>query len=139
MARDAFHNAVKVALERDGWLVTHDPLGFSFDQFNIMLDLAAERVIALERGTEKIAVEIKGFSGVSKITEFHAALGQYESYRAALELKDPTRKLYLAVPDSVHATFFQSELVQYTLKRNAIALLIYNPFEEVIRQWINPT
>ena len=71
-----------------------------------MLDLAAERVLALERGTEKIAVEIKGFGGISKITEFHAMLGQYENYRSALELRDPDRKLYLAIPDVLYDTFF---------------------------------
>ncbi len=138
MARDVFHDKVRHALESDGWTITADPLGFSFDLFNLMLDLAAERVLALERGTEKIAVEIKGFGGISKITEFHAMLGQYENYRSALELRDPSRQLYLAIPDVLYNTFFQSELVQYTLKRNAIALLVYDPDEEVITQWIKP-
>ncbi|MGC1310537.1 MAG: element excision factor XisH family protein [Phormidesmis sp.] len=25
-ARDIFHNAVKAALQKDGWIITHDPL-----------------------------------------------------------------------------------------------------------------
>ncbi len=25
-ARDIFHNAVKTALQKDGWVITHDPL-----------------------------------------------------------------------------------------------------------------
>ena len=138
MARDLFHDKVRHALENDGWTVTADPLGFSFDLFNLMLDLGAERVLALERGVEKIAVEIKGFGGISKITEFHTMLGQYENYRSALELRDPERQLYLAIPEVLYNTFFQSELVQYTLKRNAIALLVYDPENEVIQQWIKP-
>ncbi|WP_287356852.1 element excision factor XisH family protein, partial [Moorena sp. SIO3B2] len=25
MAKDIFHNTVKIALQKDGWLITHDP------------------------------------------------------------------------------------------------------------------
>jgi hypothetical protein len=28
MARDAFHNAVQSALEKEGWQITNDPLRF---------------------------------------------------------------------------------------------------------------
>lgn len=137
MARDALHQTVRTALEKDGWHITDDPLGFSFDLFNLMLDLGAERVIALERNLEKIAVEIKGFGGTSRITDFHATLGQYENYRAALELRDPSRKLFLAIPNEVYQTFFQAELVQYSLKRNQVALIVYDTDSEVILEWIN--
>jgi XisH protein len=138
MARDTLHVSVRRALERDGWTITADPLGFTFDLFNLMLDLGAERVIALERGVEKIAVEVKGFGGTSKISDFHATLGQYTNYRAALELRDPERQLFLAIPAGLYNTFFQSELVQYTIKRNTILLLIYDPDQEVIEKWIKP-
>ena len=132
------HQTVRTALEKDGWSITHDPLGFSFEMFNLMLDLGAERVIALERNLERIAVEIKGYGGTSRITDFHATLGQYANYRAALELRDPNRKLYLAIPNEVYKTFFQDELVQYSLQRNQVALIVYDAETEVILQWISP-
>lgn len=31
-AHDIFHNAVKEALIKDGWTITHDPLTISFGQ-----------------------------------------------------------------------------------------------------------
>ena len=29
-ARDIFHDAVKIALQKDGWQITHDPLSLEF-------------------------------------------------------------------------------------------------------------
>ncbi len=40
----------------------------------IYIDIGAEKVIAAERGGEKIAVEVKSFLGYSNITEFHVAV-----------------------------------------------------------------
>lgn len=104
MARDLYHHAVRHALEKEGWKITHDPLGFAFPGFNVMLDLGAEKLLAFERENVKIAVEIKVFSSNSRVTEFHAALGQYRNYLTALALKDPTRELWLAVPKTVFET-----------------------------------
>ena len=54
--------------------------------------------IAAERNGQKIAVEVKTFIGTSTIFEFHTALGQLINYRYALEVQEPERVLYLAVP-----------------------------------------
>jgi XisH protein len=51
-------------------------------------------------------------------------------------LRDPERKLFLAVPKELFATFFQADLVQYTLKRNQVAIIVYDVEDEVIVQWI---
>ncbi|MEZ4935014.1 MAG: element excision factor XisH family protein [Saprospiraceae bacterium] len=59
MARDKFHYEFRKALESDGWTVTHDPLTFKIGKIQVQIDLGAERLIAAERGEEKIAVEIK--------------------------------------------------------------------------------
>ena len=134
-AKDAFHDVVRRALEKEGWTITHDPLSFNFRDFALMLDLGAERVLGFQRGTERIAVEVKGFGGASRIHDFHAMLGRYQNYLAALELREPDRRLYLAVPQALFDSFFQNELVQYSIKRNHIALLIYDHENEVIVQW----
>jgi len=62
MAKDVFHQQVKNALIKDGWIITNDPLYIRIsDAVKVQIDLAAENAIAAERDTEKIAVEIKSF------------------------------------------------------------------------------
>ncbi len=55
--------------------------------------------------------------------------------RLALELKEPDRLLYLAVPVAVHESFFQREFAQISVERYQISRLIYDPIREVIVQW----
>ncbi|WP_363267293.1 element excision factor XisH family protein [Okeania sp. SIO2B3] len=62
MAKDIFHQQVKNALIKDGWNITHDPLTIQISEaIKLQIDLAAENAIAVERGSEKIAVEIKSW------------------------------------------------------------------------------
>ena len=63
-AKDVFHEAVKRALEKEGWRITHDPLQVKFEQIKVVIDLGAEELIGAERGGREIAVEIKSFLGV---------------------------------------------------------------------------
>ncbi|MEH2463200.1 element excision factor XisH family protein [Nostoc sp.] len=37
--RDIFHNAVRQALEKEGWKITHDPLPVSFELGDMYIDL----------------------------------------------------------------------------------------------------
>jgi len=48
-ARDIFHYAVKNALQKEGWTITHDPLFIRFDESKLYIDLAAEKLIADEK------------------------------------------------------------------------------------------
>lgn len=66
MARDKFHHCVRRAIEKDGWLITDDPLRLSSGKVDVEIDLGAEKLLAAERGEEKIAVEIKNFLGHSR-------------------------------------------------------------------------
>ena len=61
MAKDIYHDIVKNAVIKDGWEVTHDPMTLLDKPLKIdyEIDLGAEKFIAAERGTEKIAIEIK--------------------------------------------------------------------------------
>ena len=106
-ARDLFHESVKIALQKENWVITDDPLKVETGGAKFEIDLGAERLLGAQRAGEKIAVEIKTFLGDSPITDYHAALGQFLNYRLALEFKEPDRKLYLAVPVAVHEAFFQ--------------------------------
>jgi hypothetical protein len=91
-AKDAVHDAVRHALEKDGWLITHDPYYMKVGGVEMYIDLGSEAVLAAERNGEKIAVEIKSFLGTSTISEFHTALGQFINYQLALEEKNPTER-----------------------------------------------
>ena len=135
MAKDLFHNVVKMALEKDGWTITHDPYDLTIGGVEMHIDLGAE-LLAAERGDTKIAVEVKSFVGNSAITEFHAAHGQYLDYRYALETEEPERSLYLAIPQKTYEEFFGLEFIKRVVQRSQIKLLVYNPQPEVITQWL---
>jgi predicted ATP-binding protein involved in virulence len=134
--RDLYHDAVRTALEKEGWTITADPLDLTIGEVELFADLGVERVLAAERGTEKIAVEIKSFVGQSPVSEFHKALGQYENYRLSLEELDPTRTVWLAIPDEAWNDFFQRPFIQKAINRHQIELIIFNPDIEIIIQWI---
>lgn len=134
-ARDVFHQAVRVALEKEGWTITHDPLPIPYGLIDLYIDLGAERLLAAQRGTERIAVEVKSFIGSSLVREFHTALGQFLNYRLVLEQQEPDRELYLAVPFETYTVFFSQDLPQLAIKRHQLKLLIYNAEQEEITLW----
>jgi hypothetical protein len=137
-ARDIFHEVVKIALQKDGWQITNDPLRISVGGVNLSIDLAAEKLIAAERQGQKIAVEVKSFlDRSSAISEFHTALGQFINYRGALRRQEPDRVLYLAVPLTTYKTFFQLDFPKEMISENQVKILIYDVEQEVIFQWIN--
>jgi len=70
--RDYHHQAVRNALTKEGWTITHDPLTVPFGVRKVYLDLGAERLLGAERGNERIAVEIKSFIGVSEVADREA-------------------------------------------------------------------
>jgi len=72
-AKDIYHEQVKSALVNDGWVVTHDPYTIAFGQRNVFVDFGAERMLAAEKGNQKIAVEIKSFQGASDIRDLEQA------------------------------------------------------------------
>lgn len=138
MAKDLFHNTVKIALQKDGWKITHDPYQLRYGVADVYIDLAAEEAIAAEKEGRKIAVEVKSFAGGSTISEFHTALGQFLNYRVAIEVSsEPERMLYLAVPTDIYQMFLRFEPAKTVIERYEIRLIIYNPTREAIDQWID--
>ena len=135
-ARDLFHDIVKNALQKDGWIITHDPYPLPTGSFDLAIDLGAEKVIAAYRGEQKIAIEIKSFLGASKISQFYAALGQFIAYRTALHTQDPDRILYLAVPNDIYDRFFLTPFVQELVTQNQLYLITYSISSESIEKWI---
>ncbi|WP_375490936.1 XisH family protein [uncultured Nostoc sp.] len=137
MAKDLFHQAVKQALIKDGWTITSDPLIIRIERVKLEIDLAAEKVFAAEKDEQKIAVEVKSFINPSVITDFHNALGQFLNYRLALEMTEPARILYLAVPIDIFNTFFQERFTQAAISHYALKIIAYKPNTEEIIEWKN--
>lgn len=136
-AKDTFHQLVKTTLEKEGWIITHDPYRIDLGFVDMYIDLGAERLIAAKKNGEKNAVEIKTFLGASTIYEFHIAVGQFINYRIALEEEEAERKLYLAIPSEVYKRFFKYLFIQTVVRRNQILLIIYSVEKEGIAEWIN--
>jgi len=136
-AKDFFHDAVKSALQKDGWIITDDPLYLKLGDDQLRVDLAAERLIAAQRDREKIAVEVKSFLSPSTISEFHTALGQFLNYRVVLQVQQPERTLYLAVTEEIYRTFFRRDLAQLSIQTYQVKMIVFKPVTEVILQWIN--
>ena len=134
-AKDTYHTCVRNALVKDGWTITHDPYTMTFGQKDVFVDLGAERLLAAEKGDEKIAVEIKSFQGASDIRDLELAIGQYIFYRSLLARFEPGRKIFLAIPYSVFANTFQEPIARPVLVDQAIAIFAFDPQAEVIVQW----
>lgn len=132
---DIIHNAVKNALIKDGWTITHDPFIIEYKELTLYADLAAERPIAAEREGRKIVVEVKSFVGASKIQDLKIGLGQYEIYVSLLEIIDPKRKLYLAISEKVYDEFFSLESIQVIINRLQVPIIVVNPEAEEIVKW----
>jgi XisH protein len=134
--RDLYHHAVRNGLEKEGWIITADPLEFMVGGVDFSIDLTADFLIGAERKGEKIAVEIKSFLEQSSAYAFHRALGQYENYEMALEEHEADRIIYLAVPAGIYNTFFQKPFIQKVVQRKNLRLIVYSPIEEIILKWI---
>jgi hypothetical protein len=76
-AKDIYHEVVKNALIKDGWTITDDPLKLTIGSRSLYVDLGAEKLIAAQKDSQRIAVEIKSFISPSPINDLENALGQY--------------------------------------------------------------
>jgi hypothetical protein len=56
-AKDVYHSHVRNALIKDGWTITHDPYVLTFGPRDVFVDIGAERVIAAEKGSEKLLLK----------------------------------------------------------------------------------
>ncbi|MDM3854625.1 MAG: XisH family protein [Aphanizomenon gracile PMC649.10] len=135
-AKDIFHNTVKIALEKENWQITDDPLYLRLTALvKIRTDLGAEKLIGAEKDNQKIAVEVKSFLGLSAISEFHTAIGQFLNYRIALGQQDSERVLYLAISEDIYQEFFTDSFIQTVLQTYEIKLLVFDINKEEIVLW----
>jgi hypothetical protein len=134
-ALDRDHVAVRNALIKDGWTITHDPLRLNYKKKRLYVDLGAERLLAAERGIEKIAVEIKTFGGASDVADLEQAAGQYVVYRSLLKRTDPERSLVLAIPQEALEEVFDDALGEILLEDSVLKMFSFDPIREEIVEW----
>ena len=134
-ARDRLHFIVRHALEADGWTITADPLSLRLGTRDLYIDLGAERLLAAERDSQKIAVEIKALSGPSPVADLERALGQFVLYTDALELFDPERVLYLALPQTA-TSLLEEPIGQLLLGKGRLRVMLFHTTEERIITWL---
>lgn len=136
-AKDIYHEAVKNALTKDGWVVTNDPLHLRYGSFDFYVDLGAESLLGASKDGQKIAIEIKTFIGASSLRELHIAVGQVLNYQIVLEEEEPERKLYLAIPSYAYNTLFDTPFGQLILSKHHIKVIVFNEQKEVITKWLS--
>jgi hypothetical protein len=80
--RDIYHDAVKSALVKEGWTITHDPFTLPFGSHNLYVDLGARTMI--------LAVPLETFESI-----LSTDLGRVvrEDYALALLVFDPDGKV----------------------------------------------
>ncbi len=135
-ARDLYHDIAKNALIKDGWNVTHDPYMMHVGKKDLFVDLGAEKLLAAEKGEQKIAVEVKSFVGRSDVQDLRDALGQFVLYRHVLREKEPERQLFLAVRESVFVEVFQEPIGDILIRKGEVRLIVFDQAKEEILRWI---
>lgn len=135
-AQDIYHNPVKNALVKNGWMITDDPLHLRWGTKDMFVDLGAKQLLAAQQGERKIAVEIKSFVSPSEMTDFRDAIGQFVVYRAILRQLHPDRILYLAVRDVTFNSLFEEPIGKLLIESENLYLLVFEAKSEVIVRWI---
>ena len=142
MAKDFYHDVVRLALEKEGWQITHDPYEIKGEAIGLFdssmkIDLGAEKMLAAERENEKIAVEIKTLNSQSLINELHTVVGQYLNYQIGLDIQEPNRVLYLAIPLIAYNRLENQLLFKKIIQKTAMKLIIYDLSTNEICLWLN--
>lgn len=136
--KDKYHPLVKQKLIQEGWTITHDPYIFWNSNPQLSTDLGAERLIAAEKGHEKIIVEVKSFLNLSQVSDLEKAIGQYNLYIWHLEEQEPDRVIYVAVPRYAYEGIFSLPVGQMTIRRLQMKLIVYDVSGEGELQWLTP-
>lgn len=59
--KDKFHQVVEIALRKDGWEITDDPLFITVGGVDMLIDLGAERLLAAEKQARKLPLRLRVF------------------------------------------------------------------------------
>lgn len=132
-AKDRYHDTVVRALVKAGWSIVDEQVKVEIARRRLWIDIHAQQS-DLQLA---ILVEVKGFeNSPSPIEELAKAVGQYLIYQTALSAVDIKFPLYLAVPQSAYQGILSEPIGQSIVKQIDMRLLIFDPIQEEIIQWI---
>jgi hypothetical protein len=134
-AKDSYHDQVRIALSKDGWRITRDPLTIKYKGLIVYIDLGAEKIERDDHGERRIAIEIKLLSG-SLTSDFEKAAGQYNLYRFLLKRRGSDHELFLALPQETYDSLQEIPALMEFIEDQQISLLIFDAEREEILQWI---
>jgi len=134
-AKDKVHQQFVNALKKDGWTSTHDPFRVLWKKRTLQVDLGAERLLAAEKGSDKIAVEIKSFIGANDLEDLYQAIGQFVLYRKAIRRADPERIFFLAITDTAYRLVFDDEEGESLRVEEGMKLVVFDHNREEILLW----
>jgi XisH protein len=137
VAKDIYHNTVRVALEKDGWTITDDPLTLPIGERSVYVDLGAEKLLTAERAGQRIAIEIKSFVSRSPVKDLESALGQYVLYQGIMTFREDKRPLYLAIRDDVYLDIFSEPIGRIFIENHQLKIIVFDPTTEEIVRWIH--
>lgn len=136
-AKDSIHDQVKQALINDGWRIISEQFSMTYRGTTVWADLAAEKLLAVEKEDQKILVEVKSFTGPSPIRDLEVALGQYQIYLPFLRKLNLEYTLYIAISLTAYETIFQRSAIQMLIDWHKIPLIVVDIQTEEIKAWIN--
>jgi hypothetical protein len=64
------------------------------------------------------------------VTELERALGQYGIYQELLQIQEPNRELYLAVPIDAFENIFSRQVGKIAIKKFQLKLIFFSFYEE---------
>ena len=137
-AKDIYHEPFVRALQKDAWLITHDPLSVPIDDTTLQVDIGAEQLVTAERAGERIAVEIKSFVGLSPVQDLKEAVGQFWLYELALQKvsEHHDRTLFLALREEMYQNVFVKGVGKLFMEAHDLRLITFDPNTEEIVRWI---
>jgi len=107
-----------------------------------LYQLAGRRLYIDMQATEAseqrmIVVEVKGFENMPSPVDYLAdAVGKYVLYLGALDSAGIDMPLYMAVPAAAHQGILGEEIARRAMQRVGLNLIVFDPVEEDILQWI---
>lgn len=132
-AKDRHHDAVIRALTKSGWQVTDQQITLVVATRRLWIDIRADK------SDEQLAVliEVKGFERTPSPIEYLAsAIGKYLLYRTMLDDAGIDILLYMAVPKAAYNGILGEKVGRRMVEKFEIRLLIFDPVQENILQWI---
>jgi hypothetical protein len=132
-AKDRHHDTVIRALIKDGWKITGEQVKLIVEDRYLWIDIEAAKTTS----DLIVLVEVKEFDDVeSPIETLASAIGKYFLYRAVLAETKIKTPLYMAVTQTAYQGILSEKIGVLAVSLADVAILVFDPEQEEIIQWI---